>query len=98
MSKGRWVYIVTNRYRGTIYIGVTGSLSQRTMQHRDGTGSKFAGKYGCDRLVFAEHCDSIDEAIAREKQIKKWNREWKIRLIEEQNPDWEDRFDHLIDV
>lgn len=96
MNKGGWVYILANRYRGTIYIGVTATLAQRTVQHRKGSGSTFARKYGCDRLVMAEFYPTIEDAIAREKQLKKWNRDWKIRLIEEQNPDWEDRYDDLV--
>jgi len=96
MRAGGWVYIMANRYRGTIYIGVTRSLPHRTMQHRDGTGSKFTSRYGCDQLVFAENYNAIEEAIAREKQIKKWNRNWKIKLVEEQNPEWKDRFDELV--
>ena len=96
MSKGGWVYIIANRYRGTIYIGVTSSLPHRSMQHRAGEGSEFATKYGCAMLVYAEHHDTIEDAIIREKRLKKWNRDWKIRLIEEQNPDWSDRFDDLV--
>ncbi|ABC63527.1 GIY-YIG nuclease family protein [Erythrobacter litoralis] len=96
MKKGGHVYIMANRYRGTIYIGVTSSLPHRVLQHRTGAGSDFCAQYGCDQLVLAERFNSIDEAIQREKQLKKWNRDWKIRLIEEQNPDWEDRFADLV--
>ena len=96
MEKGGWVYIMANRYRGTTYIGVTSSLPHRAMQHRDRKGSAFAKKYGCARLVLAEFYDDIHEAITREKRLKKWKRDWKIRLIEEQNPGWEDRFETLV--
>ena len=96
--KGGHVYIMANRYRGTIYIGVTSSLPHRVLQHRSGSGSDFCAKYGCDQLVLAESFDSIDEAIQREKQLKKWNRDWKISLIEEQNPEWEDRFADLVSL
>jgi putative endonuclease len=92
---GGWVYIVANRYRGTIYTGVTANLPERIARHRDGTGSKFAADYGCHRLVFAEWHDRIEDAIVREKRIKKWNRDWKIRLIEEANRDWEDLYERL---
>lgn len=92
---GGWVYIVANRYRGTIYTGVTADLASRMAQHRDGTGSKFAAEYGCNRLVFTEPHDRIEDAIIREKRIKKWNRNWKIRLIEEANRDWDDLYEHL---
>ncbi len=94
--KPGWVYIMTNRYRGTLYIGATSSLPHRAMQHRDKAGSAFAAKYGCVLLVYVEEHAEIAAAILRERQLKKWNRDWKIRLIEEQNPDWRDRFDDLI--
>lgn len=94
--KRAWVYMLANRYRGTIYIGVTSSLAHRMVQHRQKEGSKFAAKYGYDRLVYVEMFDRIEEAITREKRLKKWNRAWKIRLIEEQNPQWEDRFEGLV--
>ncbi|WP_332819978.1 GIY-YIG nuclease family protein [Sphingopyxis sp.] len=93
--KGGYVYIMADRYRGTIYIGVTAHIAARTMQHRTGGGSDFCKRYGLDRLVYAERHEDIHDAIAREKAMKKWNREWKIRLIEEQNPDWLDLFDTL---
>ncbi len=93
---GGWVYILGNRYRGTIYIGVTADLARRTWQHREGSRSAFAAKYGANRLVHAEEYPSIDEAIAREKALKKWRREWKIDLVEQANPDWLDRYDQLI--
>jgi putative endonuclease len=82
--RGGWVYLLANRYRGTIYTGVTSNLAQRTWQHRGGEGSGFTAKYGVCRLVHAEEFPTIEEAIAREKAIKKWRREWKIELIEGQ--------------
>ncbi len=94
--KGGWVYFLANRYRGTIYIGVTANLPQRIWQHREGEGSRFAAKYGAVRLVHAEEYPTIEEAIAREKALKKWRRDWKIELIEAGNPDWDDLYDHLI--
>jgi len=94
--QGGWTYIVTNRPNGVLYIGVTSNLSARMMQHRAGTGSAFCRKYGLKRLVLAEHHESIVDAIAREKAMKAWKRAWKIRLIEEVNPDWDDLFDHLV--
>jgi putative endonuclease len=92
---GGYVYILANRYRGTLYTGVTADIAGRMMQHRDGSGSRFAAKYGVDRLVYVEHHDVIDNAIAREKAIKKWRRDWKIELIEKSNPDWLDLCDTL---
>ena len=94
--RGGWVYIISDRYRGTIYIGVTANLPRRAVQHREGTGSEFTSRYGPNRLVHAEEYPTIDEAIAREKALKKWRRQWKIDLIEQANPDWLDRFDELI--
>jgi putative endonuclease len=94
--RGGWVYLLASRYRGTIYTGVTADLARRAWQHREGTGSRFAARYGVTRLVHAEHYPTIDEAIAREKAIKKWLREWKIALIEKNNPDWIDMYDYLI--
>jgi putative endonuclease len=94
--KAGWVHIMANRYRGTTYIGATASLPHRAMQHRNLAGSQFAARYKCVRLVYVEAHDEIAAAILRERQLKKWNRDWKIRLIEEQNPDWRDRFDDLI--
>ena len=90
-----WVYILANRYRGTTYIGVTRDIARRTWQHRQGTGSKFAGRYAVYRLVYAEEAASVIDAIAREKALKKWNRDWKIELIEKANPNREDMFDRL---
>ena len=87
---------MTNAPYGTLYIGVTADLAARVCQHRDGTGSDFCKRYGLTRLVYAESHDRIDEAIAREKAVKAWKRSWKIRLIEETNPDWRDLFDDLI--
>jgi putative endonuclease len=92
---GGYVYILANRYRGTLYTGVTADIAARMMQHRDGTGSQFAAKYGVSRLVHVEHFERIEDAIAREKAIKKWRRDWKIELIERGNPDWLDLFETL---
>ncbi|MEC8178856.1 MAG: GIY-YIG nuclease family protein [Pseudomonadota bacterium] len=94
--KGGWVYIMADRYRGTIYIGVTADLAARIHQHRTGDGSDFVRRYDLNRLVYAEHHDRIEDAIPREKAMKKWRREWKIRLIEEQNPDWLDRVGDIL--
>lgn len=92
---GGWVYIMTNRAYGVLYIGVTSSLPHRAMQHREGNGSDFCRRYRLDRLVYAERHATIVEAIAREKAVKAWKREWKIRLIESINPKWIDLFDTL---
>ncbi|CAN5415810.1 GIY-YIG nuclease family protein [soil metagenome] len=96
MARGGFTYIMTNKARGVLYIGVTSDLTARIAQHRDGTGSAFCKKYGLTRLVLAEPNDSIEYAIAREKALKAWKREWKIRLIEESNPDWRDISDLIL--
>lgn len=88
-----YVYIMADRYRGTIYIGVTSSLPHRVWQHRNGEGSDFCKRYGLTRLVYVEATERIDDAIAREKALKKGRRAWKIDLIETANPDWRDLFD-----
>ncbi|HOB14236.1 MAG TPA: GIY-YIG nuclease family protein [Novosphingobium sp.] len=96
MKRGGWVYMMTERYRGTIYTGVTAYLPERITQHRDGKGAEFTRKYGLTRFVYAEHHGTIEDAITREKAIKKWRRQWKIDLIEKVNPDWDDLYDQII--
>jgi putative endonuclease len=87
---GGYTYILANRAHGVLYIGVTAALDRRIWQHRSGGGSAFCRRYGLDRLVLVERHESMGEAIAREKQLKNWKREWKIDLIEGTNPEWED--------
>jgi putative endonuclease len=94
--RGGWVYIMTNASYGTLYIGVTSNLAARVVQHRTGKGSKFCRKYRLTRLVYCEHYDSIEEAIAREKAMKAWQRRWKTKLIEAANPGWDDLFAHIL--
>jgi putative endonuclease len=84
------VYILVSRRNGTLYIGVTNSLRTRLEQHRSGEGSEFVKQYGVYRLVYVENYERPDEAIVREKQLKRWKRDWKIRLIERDNLDWSD--------
>jgi len=93
--KGGWVYIMADRYRGALYTGVTSDIAARVWAHKEGRGSKFCVRYGLTRLVYAEQAPTIEEAIAREKAIKTWNRAWKIELIERANPDWLDLWDTL---
>ena len=92
---GGWVYIMADRYRGTMYTGVKSDLPARITQHRNGTGSGFCERYGLKRLVWAEHSAPIDLCIAHEKRLKRWRREWKFTLIEKGNPDCLDLLDHL---
>jgi putative endonuclease len=93
--KGGWVYIMADRYRGTMYVGVTANLPARIHQHRTRDGSDFCARYGLTRLVWAERSDDIVACIAHEKRLKRWHRQWKFELIERGNPDWRDLFDRL---
>ncbi|GAK34649.1 excinuclease ABC subunit C [Iodidimonas nitroreducens] len=93
---GGWVYILANKRNGTLYTGVTTSLTRRTFQHRTGLGSAFTRKYAVSRLVWCEPHDNIASAITREKSIKRWQRQWKIDLIEATNPDWRDLWEHIV--
>jgi putative endonuclease len=93
--RGGWVYIVASGRNGTFYTGVTADLARRIWEHR--TQAKgFAGRYGCCLLVHAEEFPTIEEAIAREKAIKKWRRRWKLELIERDSPEWADLYKHLV--
>jgi putative endonuclease len=87
------VYILASRRHGTLYIGVTNNLRTRIEQHRLGLGSAFVRKYSVYRLVYVETYERAEDAIAREKQLKKWNRDWKIQLIEKDNLEWRDLSD-----
>jgi putative endonuclease len=93
---GGWVYIMSDRYRGAMYVGVTSNLPSRIDQHRRGEGSDFCRRYGLDRLVWAEHAPSITQCIAHEKRLKHWRREWKFALIERANPEWCDLYDQIV--
>ena len=88
--QGGWVYILTNRRLGTLYVGVTSNLAHRLSQHRTATGNGFTTRYNLTMLVHAERHDSIAAAIQREKNIKHWSRAWKVALIEGENPQWQD--------
>jgi putative endonuclease len=90
-----YVYILASRRHGTLYIGVTNSLHKRLEEHRNGEGSLFVKAYGVHRLVYVEIFDRPHEAIAREKQLKRWKRDWKIELIERENLEWRDLSDLL---
>jgi putative endonuclease len=96
MEKNPCVYIVTNKRNGTLYIGVTTNLPLRILQHKQGAIEGFTRKYALKRLVYFEQADSIIVAIEREKQLKNWPREWKIRLIEALNPEWDDLYESIL--
>jgi putative endonuclease len=86
---------MADRYRGTLYTGVTSDIAARVWAHKEGRGSKFCARYGLTRLVYAEQAPTICEAIAREKAMKKWNRAWTIKLNESVNPDWNDQWETI---
>jgi putative endonuclease len=88
-----WVYILTNKPNGTLYIGVTGGLDDRMERHTASEGSKFTATYHLKILVYFEEFQYIQDAIAREKQLKNWHRQWKINLIEKENPGWANLWD-----
>ncbi|WP_397303326.1 GIY-YIG nuclease family protein [Nonlabens ulvanivorans] len=84
------VYILTNKKLGVLYTGMTGGFDDRLLRHRLGEGSKFTKKYNASKLVCFEEFQYVNDAINHEKQIKNWHRQWKINLIEKDNPDWDD--------
>ena len=90
-----YVYLLANRKDGTLYLGVTNDIVRRVYEHRNKLGRGFTARYGVDRLVWFESYDDPVSAITREKDIKKWRRAWKIRLIESENPGWLDQYDRL---
>lgn len=94
--KNPCIYILTNHCRGTLYIGVTSNLIKRVWEHKHGLVDGFTKKYQTQTLVYFEMTDDMPTAIAREKQLKKWRRMWKIELIEKQNNEWRDLYADLI--
>ena len=89
---GGWAYILASRRNGTLYTGVTSDLAARVSEHRQGLTPGFASRYGCTRLVWHERHATIESAIQRETSIKRYRRRWKLNLIEERNPNWDDLF------
>jgi len=96
MIKTPCVYILANKPHGTLYIGVTSDLVKRCWEHRNGFAKGFTQTYDIHRLVYFELHEQMALAIAREKQLKKWNRAWKVRLIERQNPNWNDLWAEVV--
>jgi putative endonuclease len=92
MEKQYYVYIVTNKPYGTLYTGVTSNLIQRIHQHREGMAPGFSKKHGLNCLVWYEIHQDVSTAISREKTIKKWRRDWKVFVIQEMNPGWNDLY------
>ncbi|MCX9147138.1 GIY-YIG nuclease family protein [Erythrobacter sp. WG] len=93
---GGWVYIMANRYRGTLYVGSTADLASRVSLHREGHGSRFCAEHGLTRLVWAERFPTMQETMDQEKRLKRWHRAWKIELIEKANANWRDLYDDLL--
>jgi len=96
MEKQFYVYILASKRNGTLYTGVTSDLIKRVWQHKHHMVEGFTKKYRVKKLVYYEVHDNTESAITREKQIKKWRRKWKLRLIEEKNPQWTDLYDEIV--
>ena len=95
MNKPGYAYIMASKRNGTLYIGVTSNLPGRVWQHKQGTFDGFTKQYGCQMLAWFGVFDHIEAAIVREKQMKEWQRKWKLRVIEEMNPEWRDLSESL---
>lgn len=91
--KNYYVYILANKRNGTLYIGVTNNLERRLYEHKNKLLKGFTKEYGVDKLVWYENTTDVNSALQREKQLKKWNRKWKLDLIEKDNPQWKDLSD-----
>ena len=94
--KAYYVYILASKKNGTLYIGMTSDLIKRAFEHKEGLVEGFTKKYNVKKLVYYEKTNNVEEAIKREKGLKKWKRNWKIELIEKQNPKWSDLYYELI--
>jgi putative endonuclease len=95
-EKGGYVYILASKMAGTLYIGVTSDLIKRISEHRNNIKSGFTKKYQVHRLVYYEEYVTIEDAITREKELKKWKRAWKLALIDKANPKWDDLYEEII--
>jgi putative endonuclease len=96
VMKAYYIYILASKRNGTLYIGVTNDIVRRVYEHKNSLIAGFTSKYSVNTLVYCEQFDDIESAIQREKQIKKWNRRWKLELIERANPDWRDLYNDLV--
>ncbi len=95
-NKKYYVYLLSSQKNGTLYIGVTSNLIRRIREHKEGKVEGFTKKYKIDKLVYYEVYGEVGMALYREKQLKKWKREWKLDLVEKENPNWKDLFDSLL--
>ena len=96
LMKQPCVYLLASRHQGTLYVGVTSNLVKRVWEHKNHVVEGFTKKYGVDRLVWYEVHETMESAIRREKTIKEWQRAWKVKLIEKNNPKWADLYDKLL--
>ena len=96
MTKQPCVYILASKKKGTLYIGVTSNIVQRIWQHKNNVVKGFTEKYKVHTLVYYELHEEMESAITREKQMKKWKRDWKIKLIEKENPQWRDLWEEIL--
>ena len=96
MVEAAYVYILANEPYGTLYVGVTSDLVKRVWEHKNGFVEGFTSKHDVKRLVWFEQHGSIIEAIAREKRIKRWHRDWKVNLIQTMNPNWDDLHERIV--
>lgn len=96
MERGAWVYIMTNRPNGILYVGSTVNLPRRIWEHREGLVAGFTRQYGLKRLVYVEQHQTLPHAVQRERNLKHWPRAWKVRLILKENLGWDDLYDLLI--
>lgn len=95
MRKGGYVYVMTNKPFGVLYTGVSADIAARVTAHREGRGSSFCKKWNLHRLVLLEWHDDIEDAIAREKAMKRWLRQWTLRHVSENNPNWDDLYETI---
>ncbi|UII24887.1 GIY-YIG nuclease family protein [Fulvivirga maritima] len=98
VAKGGYIYIVSNKIRSVLYVGVTANLSARSWEHKNGEGSFFTKKYKCTDIIYYEFFPDIESAITREKQLKKWKRDWKLELIRKFNPTLKDLYEEVEDM
>ena len=96
MEKQPCVYVLASKRNGTLYIGVTSNLPKRVWEHKEKVVKSFTQKYGVDKLVWYERHETMESAIQREKAMKFWKRDWKLKTIEEMNPDWKDLYEELV--
>jgi putative endonuclease len=95
MARQFWVYILSSKSRGALYVGMTSDLGRRVWEHKNNLVEGFTSKYKADRLVYYEALEESENALQRERQLKKWRRAWKIQLIEKVNPEWKDLYEEI---